>query len=90
MLPDADVVLEPPERNPATNAQTLVVPDRQSCPIEVEGIFLGITVKHRLGVQFIAMDRRVTDMDRSIWPTTEFARTSARQLFRGNRPGRPA
>jgi hypothetical protein len=50
--------------------------------IEMGGVFLGIAVEHELGVRFIAMDERVTDMDQSIWPTLEYARRSAQQMFR--------
>ncbi|MEJ0020772.1 MAG: hypothetical protein WDN25_30320 [Acetobacteraceae bacterium] len=58
------------------------VPMRQSEPIEVDGVFLGAAVEHELGVRFIAVDVRVTDMNQSVWPTLEYARLSARQLFR--------
>nr|WP_294505912.1 hypothetical protein [uncultured Rhodopila sp.] len=61
------------------------VPMRQSVPIEVDGIFLGAAVEHELGVRFIAVDVRVTEMDQSIWPTRDYAQRSARQLFRSNR-----
>ena len=87
MPPEADVLSESPKGNLTRSRQTPVVPYRQSSPIEVDGVFLGMIVKHHLGVQFTAVDRRVADMDRSIWPTPEFARTSACQLFRSNRLG---
>ena len=58
------------------------VPLRQSRPVEVDGVFLGAAVEHTLGVRFIAVDVRVTDMDQSIWPTLDHAYQSARQLFR--------
>lgn len=61
------------------------VPMRQSIPIEVDGVFLGAAVEHELGVRFIAVDVRVTEMDQSIWPSREYAQRSARQLFRSNR-----
>jgi hypothetical protein len=51
-------------------------------PIEVDGVFLGATVDHALGVRFIATDARVTEMDQSIWPNVDYAVQSARQLFR--------
>lgn len=58
------------------------VPMRQSRPIEVDGVFLGAAVEHELGVQFIAVDVRVTEMDQSIWPTLDYAYRSARELFK--------
>lgn len=79
MSPDIDVLSEPTAGKLATNSQAPLVPYRQSGPIEFDGIFLGIAVKHHLGVHFIAIDRRVTDMDRSIWPSPDFARISAGQ-----------
>ena len=60
------------------------VPMRQSYPIEVDGVFLGAAVEHELGVRFIAVDVRVTEMDQSIWPSRDYAQRSARQLFRSN------
>ncbi len=62
------------------------VPMRHSQPIEVDGVFLGAAVEHELGVRFIAVDVRVTDMDQSIWPTLDYAYRSARQLFKSGRP----
>lgn len=61
------------------------VPMRQSTPVEVDGIFLGAAVEHELGVRFIAVDPRVTDMHQSIWPNLDYAKNSARQLYRSNR-----
>ncbi len=61
------------------------VPMRQSRPIEVDGVFLGAAVEHELGVRFIAVDDRVTEMDQSIWPTLDYAYRSARQLFKSGR-----
>jgi hypothetical protein len=61
------------------------VPMRNSCPIEVDGIFLGVAVEHELGVRFIAVDVRVNEMDQSIWPTLDYAYRSARQLFKSGR-----
>lgn len=58
---------------------------RHSRPIEVDGVFLGAAVEHELGVRFIAVDVRVTAMDRSIWPTLDHAYRSARQLFKSGR-----
>jgi hypothetical protein len=58
------------------------VPMRQSRPVEVDGVFLGAAVEHELGVRFIAVDVRVTEMDQSIWPTLDYAYRSARQLFK--------
>jgi hypothetical protein len=42
-------------------------------------------VEHELGVRFIAVDDRVTEMDQSIWPTLGYACRSARQLFKSGR-----
>jgi hypothetical protein len=61
-------------------------PTRSLQPIEVDGVFLGAAVEHELGVRFIAVDARVTEMDRSIWPTLDYAYCSARQLFKSGRP----
>jgi hypothetical protein len=58
---------------------------RQSKPIEINGVFLGAAVEHELGVRFIAVDPRVTDMNQSIWPNFEYALNSAHQMFRSNR-----
>jgi hypothetical protein len=64
------------------------VPMRRSRPIEVDGVFLGAAVEHELGVRFVAVDVRMTEMDQSIWPTLEYAYRSARQLFKSARsPG---
>jgi hypothetical protein len=63
------------------NGQMLL---RESETIENDGVLLGAVVSHRLGVQFIASNDSVTDMDQSVWPTPEYARRAARQLFRSN------
>lgn len=60
-------------------------PMRHSRPIEVDGVFLGAAVEHELGVRFIAVDVRVTEMDQSIWPNIDYAHRSARQLFKSTR-----
>jgi hypothetical protein len=70
--------------NPHTDAGERVSM-RQSMPVEVDGIFLGAAVEHELGVRFIAVDPRVTDMHQSIWPNVDYAKNSARQLYRSNR-----
>jgi len=73
----------------ATSVQTMSdnrpVPMRHSRPIEVDGVFLGAAVEHELGVRFIAVDVRVTEMDQSIWPNVDYAYRSARQLFKSGR-----
>ncbi len=56
-----------------------------SRPIEVDGVFLGAAVEHELGVQFIAVDARVSEMNQSIWPNLDYAYRSARQLFKSCR-----
>jgi len=56
-------------------------------PIEVDGVFLGAALDHELGVRFVAVDVRVTDMDQSIWPNADYALRSARQMFRAGRKG---
>jgi hypothetical protein len=68
-----------------------VMQDRQrrSRPIEVDGIFLGAAVEHELGVRFIAIDARLTEMDQSIWPTFEYACGSARQMLKSARMANP-
>jgi hypothetical protein len=65
------------------------VPMRQSRPIEVDGVFLGAAIEHELGVRFVAVDVRVTEMDQSIWPNVEYAYRSARQLFKSGRAANP-
>jgi hypothetical protein len=57
-------------------------------PIEIDGIYLGAAVPHQLGVSFIAADRRVADMDNSIWPTLDYARGAAAQMFHATGPAR--
>jgi hypothetical protein len=73
----------PAANRPASLAKG--VPMRQSYPIEVDGVFLGAAVEHQLGVRFIAVHVRVTDMDQSIWPNHDYAYRSARQLFKSGR-----
>jgi hypothetical protein len=58
---------------------------RHSKPVEVDGVFLGTAVEHELGVRFISVDIRVRDMNQSIWPNVDYAKSSAQQLFRANR-----
>ena len=65
------------------------VPMRQSRPIEVDGVFLGAAIEHELGVRFVAVDVRVTEMDQSIWPSVDYAYKSARQLFKSGRAAAP-
>jgi hypothetical protein len=65
------------------------VPMRQSQPIEVDGVFLGAAIEHELGVRFVAVDVRVTEMDQSIWPSVDYAYRSARQLFKSGRAATP-
>jgi hypothetical protein len=62
------------------------VPVQESETIKIDGVLLGIVVSHQLGVRFIAGNDRVRDMDQSVWPTQEYARRVARQLFRSNTP----
>lgn len=52
--------------------------------VELDGVLLGALVSHRLGVQFIASNDRLTDMDQSVWPNPEYARRAARQMFGSN------
>jgi len=54
---------------------------RDSEPIEVGGVLVGVAVTHQLGVRFIAANDLLGDMDQSVWPTLEYARQAARQLF---------
>ncbi len=54
---------------------------RDSEPIEVDGVFVGVAVTHQLGVRFIAANDLVGDMDQSVWPTLEYAHQAARHLF---------
>jgi hypothetical protein len=57
------------------------VQQRDSEPIEVDGVLVGVAVTHQLGVRFIAANDLLGDMDQSVWPTLEYARQAARQLF---------
>jgi hypothetical protein len=61
-------------------------PTAQEGSVELNGVLLGTTVEHELGVRFIAANARVIDMDQSIWPNQDYARLSARQLFRSQPP----
>ncbi len=54
----------------------------ESQTIEKDGIILGAAVPHDMGYQFIAVDARVADMDQSVWPSMEYARSSVLQFFR--------
>jgi hypothetical protein len=65
------------------------VPMWHSRPIEVDGVFLAAAVEHELGVRFIAVDVRVTEMDQSIWPTLDYAYRSAHHLFKSGRAADP-
>jgi hypothetical protein len=73
----------------ASPSEDRPVPMRRSRPIEVDGICLGKVEEHELGVQFIAADDRVNDMDQSIWPNLDYAYRSARQLFKSTRAAHP-
>lgn len=61
--------------------ETEQVPAQESETIESDGVVLGTVVRHQLGVRFIAANDRLTDMDQSVWPTQEYARRAARQMF---------
>lgn len=54
---------------------------QESETIEMGGVVLGVLVNHQLGVRFVAGNDRLTDMDQSVWPTPEYARRAARQMF---------
>ena len=54
----------------------------ESHSIEIDGVVLCTVVPHLLGVSLNAIDRHVADLDRSIWPTLEYARDAAEQAFR--------
>lgn len=60
------------------------MPLRESETIEMDGVLLGVIVSHQLGVRFIAAGDRARDMDQSVWPTPDYARRAARQLFESN------
>ena len=70
-------------------SETWPVPMRRSCPIEVDGVFVGTAIEHELGVRFIAADVRVNEMDQSLWPSLDHACRSARQLFKSGRTANP-
>ena len=50
--------------------------------IAVKGQCVGTAIDHQLGVQFIALDTRVSDMDRSIWPSAKYAERAALQILK--------
>ena len=54
----------------------------ESHSIEIDGVVLCTVVPHLLGVSLNAIDRRVADLDRSIWPTLQYAQDAAEQAFR--------
>ena len=54
----------------------------ESHSIEVDGVVLCTVVPHELGVSLIAIDKRVANLDKSIWPTLEYAQDAAEQAFR--------
>jgi hypothetical protein len=56
--------------------------------IHADGVLLGNAMQHMLGVQFLAVDRWVKAMDRSIWPSSAYAARAARQMFLASRSGR--
>jgi hypothetical protein len=61
------------------------VPMRHSKPVEVDGVVLGAAVEHELGVRFISVDVRASDMNQSIWPNFDYAKSTTRQMFRSYR-----
>jgi len=73
----------------ATQSEVRPVPMRQSRPIKVDGVFLGAAVEQELGVRFVAVDVRVTEMDQSVWPNLDYAYRSARQLSKSGRAANP-
>jgi hypothetical protein len=73
----------------ASPSEDRPVPMRRSRPIEVDGTLVGEVERHELGVRFIAMDVRVTEMDQSIWPNLGYAYRSTRQLFKSTRSSHP-
>jgi hypothetical protein len=73
----------------ARTSENRSVSMRHSRPIEVDGVFLGAAIEHELGVRFIAVDVRVSEMDPSIWPTLDYAYRSVRQLFKSGRAANP-
>lgn len=54
-------------------------------PIAVRGQFVGTAIDHQLGVLFFALDARVSEMDRSIWPSAKYAEEAASQMLRSLR-----
>jgi hypothetical protein len=51
-------------------------------PIAVKGQCVGTAIAHQLGVLFVALDERVSDMDRSIWPSAKYAEDAALQMLK--------
>jgi hypothetical protein len=51
-------------------------------PIAVKGLPVGTVIAHQLGVQFLALDARVSAMDRGIWPSAKYAESAASQLLK--------
>jgi hypothetical protein len=55
---------------------------QSTTPIVVKRQQVGAAIDHQLGVQFLALDARVLDMDRSIWPSPEYAERAASQMLK--------
>ena len=55
---------------------------QQATPIAVNGQRIGTAIRHQLGVLFLAADDRVLDMDRSIWPSVQYAESAASQMLK--------
>ena len=55
---------------------------RQSHVIEVDGAFMGAAVREEEGFRFIAVDRRVGELDGRLWPSLAEARRRACQAYR--------
>jgi hypothetical protein len=55
---------------------------RKSETVEVQGMFVGVAMKHALGYRFLAVDHSVLDMDESIWPTLAHLQRAAAQRHR--------
>ena len=55
---------------------------QSATPIAVDGKHVGTAINHQLGVQFLALDARVSDMDHSIWPSVDYAERAASQMLK--------
>jgi hypothetical protein len=57
----------------------------QSHVIDIDGTFVGATVRLDSGYRFIATNMKLEDLDGSIWPTLADVQRLARRVYLGGR-----